>query len=51
MFLGSAMTTFGVESFLEKFLELSPCPQPRLLHNGEHIQPENESFSAFVFKI
>ncbi len=51
MFFGSAMTNFGVESFLEKFLELSPCPQPRLLHNGEHIQPENEAFSAFVFKI
>ena len=27
MFFGSAMTNFGVRSFLEKFLELSPEPQ------------------------
>ena len=27
MFFGSAMTNFGVQSFLEKFLEMSPMPQ------------------------
>ena len=31
MFFGSAMTNFGVQAFLEKFLELSPKPQPRML--------------------
>jgi len=51
MFFGSAMTNFGVRGFLEKFLELSPKPQPRLLKNGEHINPANEAFSAFIFKI
>ena len=51
MFFGSAMTNFGVRSFLEKFLELSPKPQQRLLTNGEHIEPSNEAFSAFIFKI
>ena len=35
MFFGSAMTNFGVRSFLEKFLELSPMPQPRILQNGD----------------
>ena len=37
MFFGSAMTNFGVQSFLEKFLEMSPEPQPRALQNGEFI--------------
>ena len=51
MFFGSAMTNFGVRSFLEKFLELSPMPQPRILQNGYLLSPDNELFSAFVFKI
>lgn len=51
MFFGSAMTNFGVQGFLEKFLELSPEPQARFLNDGNIIEPENEKFSAFVFKI
>ena len=51
MFFGSAMTNFGVQAFLEKFLEMSPKPQPRALQDGTMIMPENEAFSAFVFKI
>ena len=51
MFFGSAMTNFGVQSFLEKFLELSPKPQPRMLQDGTMVEPSNENFSAFVFKI
>lgn len=51
MFFGSAMTNFGVQAFLEKFLELSPLPQPRMLQDGGIILPDNENFSAFIFKI
>jgi len=51
MFFGSAMTNFGVQSFLEKFLELSPEPQPRLLKNGDVLTPEDPDFTAFIFKI
>ena len=51
MFFGSAMTNFGVQSFLEKFLELSPKPQPRMLQDGTMVEPSDENFSAFVFKI
>ncbi|MGE4588503.1 MAG: peptide chain release factor 3 [Acidaminococcaceae bacterium] len=52
MFFGSAMTNFGVRSFLEKFLELSPKPQQRMLKDGSgFIDPTNEAFSAFIFKI
>ena len=42
---------FRSQAFLEKFLELSPKPQPRMLQDGTMIMPENENFSAFVFKI
>jgi peptide chain release factor 3 len=51
MFFGSAMTNFGVRPFLEKFLELSPAPQPRKLKDGGIVSPDDENFSAFIFKI
>lgn len=55
LFFGSAMTNFGVQSFLEKFLELSLPPQARELKDGVQddiiIEPENPNFSAFIFKI
>lgn len=51
MFFGSAMTNFGVQSFLEKFLTLSPKPQPRRLDDGSFLNPEEEKFSAFIFKV
>lgn len=51
MFFGSAMTNFGVQSFLESFLEMSPHPSSRMLKSGELRDPENPDFSAFIFKI
>ena len=50
MFFGSAMTNFGVQSFLESFLKMSPPPSQRLLKEGVR-QPDNPDFSAFIFKI
>ena len=50
MFFGSAMTNFGVQPFLEEFLELAPPPMPRLSTDGL-IEPEQDDFSAFIFKI
>ncbi len=47
---GSALTNFGVEPFLERFLELTPPPLPRYA-GGQEIDPYDENFSAFVFKI
>jgi len=49
-FFGSAMTNFGVQNFLEEYLRLAPPPAPRLSSDGV-IEPEDEKFSAFVFKI
>lgn len=50
MFFGSAMTNFGVRNFLEEYLRLAPAPQPHESTAGT-IMPEDEKFSAFVFKI
>ncbi|NEZ46773.1 peptide chain release factor 3 [Clostridium niameyense] len=50
VFFGSALTNFGVEPFLEKFLSLTPPPLSRESDKGE-IKAFNEDFSAFVFKI
>ena len=50
MFFGSAMNNFGVEVFLNRFLEYSLPPQPRQSDQGP-IDPFGEHFSALVFKI
>ncbi|MGN0328965.1 MAG: peptide chain release factor 3 [Lachnospira sp.] len=50
VFFGSALTNFGVETFLQHFLEMTTSPLPRNSSIGE-IDPFNEDFSAFVFKI
>jgi peptide chain release factor 3 len=50
MFFGSAMNNFGVEPFLDEFCELMPPPPPRASNVGA-IAPDNDEFSAFVFKI
>jgi peptide chain release factor 3 len=50
MFFGSAMTNFGVQQFLEEFLDLAPAPGIRMSSGGE-IDPEDERFTGFVFKI
>lgn len=50
VFFGSALTNFGVEPFLESFLEMTTPPLPRL-SNGDPVDPLGEEFSAFAFKI
>ena len=50
VFFGSALTTFGVETFLKYFLEMTTSPLPRMSNEGE-IDPLTNDFSAFVFKI
>ena len=50
MFFGSAYNNFGVEPFLDAFLEMIPPPLARRTSKGE-LSPEADEFSAFVFKI
>ena len=50
VFFGSALTNFGVETFLENFLQMTTPPLPRKTTDGV-VDPFDEGFSAFVFKI
>ncbi len=50
VFFGSALTNFGVEFFLQHFLNMTAPPLPRKADCGV-IDPVKEDFSAFVFKI
>ncbi|MFN3323800.1 MAG: peptide chain release factor 3 [Bryobacteraceae bacterium] len=47
---GSALNNFGVDIFLHALAELAPAPQPRRCDHG-WIEPTDQEFSAFVFKI
>ena len=49
-YFGSAMTNFGVQDFLEGYIRLAPTPAPRNSSVGL-IEPNDDKFSAFVFKI
>ena len=50
VFFGSALTNFGVEPFLEAFLQMTPPPLSRTADCGV-IDAFSPDFSAFVFKI
>lgn len=50
VFFGSAVNNFGVQTFLDNFLELAPKPEPRHSIQGT-VEPTNEKFSGYVFKI
>ena len=50
VFFGSALTNFGVEIFLQHFLQMTTTPLPRKADIGL-IDPVKNDFSAFVFKI
>ena len=51
VFFGSALTNFGVEPFLKKFLQMTPPPTARTADIIGVIDPFDPHFSAFVFKI
>lgn len=55
LFFGSAMTNFGVQLFLDKFLEMGTTPAPRIAVSSESdegsiIQADHEEFTGFIFK-
>ncbi len=51
VFFGSALTNFGVETFLQHFLSMTSSPLPRKSDKGEIDPMTEKDFSAFVFKI
>ncbi|HET6147231.1 MAG TPA: peptide chain release factor 3 [Polyangia bacterium] len=50
VFFGSAMNNFGLEPFLDHFVDLAPPPRPRNTSTGP-MPPDEPRFSGFVFKI
>jgi len=50
VFFGSAINNFGIEELLDYFVEYAPAPLPRSTQQRE-VQPDEEAFSGFVFKI
>jgi peptide chain release factor 3 len=55
VFFGSALTNFGVESFLDAFVELAPSPGARPADGDDGtellVDPIDMPFSAYVFKL
>ena len=51
VFFGSALTNFGVETFLKSFVKLAPAPQAHTVNDDEELSPDDPEFSGFVFKI
>jgi peptide chain release factor 3 len=46
VFFGSAVTNFGVQLFLDEFVEMAPAPSQR-----SGVDPASDEFTGFVFKI
>lgn len=56
VFFGSAMNNFGIQRFLERFIEIAPSPTPRKAVGpgappDGMVQPTDPRFSGFIFKI
>jgi len=49
VFFGSAITNFGVEHFLERFVNLAPCPGA--LHTTKGDITPDAPFTGFIFKL
>jgi peptide chain release factor 3 len=50
VFFGSALNNFGVRELLDGFIEIAPSPRAKE-SDTRLVQPEEEKFSGFVFKI
>ncbi|WP_416149102.1 peptide chain release factor 3 [Salipaludibacillus sp. HK11] len=50
VFFGSALSNFGVQSFLDQFVKYAAEPQPRKA-SGELVATTSKDFSGFIFKI
>ena len=50
VFFGSAMNNFGVQQFLEDFIQIAPAPGHRNTSKGV-LAPDGHEFAGFVFKI
>lgn len=60
VYFGTALRNFGVREMLDGFVEIAPSPLPRKIEfietsssqtDSSYIDPKDEKFSGFVFKI
>ncbi|CAM4241538.1 peptide chain release factor 3 [Lacicoccus alkaliphilus] len=51
VFFGSALTTFGIEEFLDTYVDFAPMPTPRKTEAGGSVDPTEDGFTGFIFKI
>ena len=47
VFFGSALTNFGVQTFLETYLQFAPAPQPRITED----ESRSESYRRMIFLV
>jgi len=50
VYFGSAINTFGVQTFLDEFIGLAPAPHAHMSSIGA-VDPVKNAFSGFIFKI
>lgn len=51
VFFGSALSTFGIEEFLDTYVDFAPMPTPRETVTEDSVSPVDEAFKGFIFKI
>ncbi len=51
VFFGSALTNFGVKTFLDAYLQFAPAPSAHKTADGGEVEPIQKDFSGFIFKI
>ncbi len=51
VFFGSALANFGVQNFLNAYVDFAPMPNARQTKEDVEVSPFDDSFSGFIFKI
>ncbi|MGY0684406.1 peptide chain release factor 3 [Mammaliicoccus sciuri] len=51
VFFGSALANFGVQNFLNAYVDYAPMPSGRKTEEGDVVDPFDQDFSGFIFKI
>lgn len=51
VFFGSALANFGVQKFLNAYVDYAPMPSGRKTEEGDVVDPFDQDFSGFIFKI
>nr|WP_228099217.1 peptide chain release factor 3 [Granulicatella sp. 19428wC4_WM01] len=51
VFFGSALTGFGVQTFLDAYVDFAPKPKATKTADGQLVNPDEPEFTGFIFKI